>query len=438
MKRILFLGGAPMQVPPLQYARQQGHYVITCDYLPDNPGHRLAHEYHNVSTTDKEAVLAVARAARVDGIVAYASDPAAPTAAYVGNALGLPSNPYEAVLTLTRKDLFRRFLRDHGFHVPRSEAFDCLAEARAYARTLALPIFVKPVDSSGSKGVTQIYDLDDFAAAYSYALSFSRAKWVVVEERIVRQGYQVAGDGFVVDGQLAFRCFANEHFDHLCNGLVPIGESFPAIHDPRLLDTAHRETQRLLTLLGMKTGALNFDFVFTEAGELFFLELGPRNGGNLIPEVIRYVTGVDLVKYTVDAALGEDCSGLQMKLPHGYYSSYIVHALQEGKCRGLQMTERFRGHLVEENIWVKKGNPVRQFRGSNDTLGTAILRFESEAEMLAMMDHMEEDLCVKVAPRAARPPALSAHRVDRRSDSRPAEQPQPAVEVPWPAVEAVS
>jgi len=403
MKRILFLGGAAMQMPPIRYARQQGHYVITCDYLPENPGHQLADEYHNVSTTDMKAVLEVARNAEIDGIVAYASDPAAPTAAYVGNALGLVSNPYESVLTLARKDLFRRFLRDHGFHVPRSESFDSVNEARDYAQTLKLPIFVKPVDSSGSKGVTQLQDLDGFETAFSHALSYSRAKKVVVEERICRQGYQVAGDGFVVDGQLAFRCFANEHFDKLCSGLVPIGESFPAIHDSRLLDLAHRETQRLLTLLGMKTGALNFDFVFTEAGEFYFLELGPRNGGNLIPEVINYTTGVDLVKYTVDAALGFDCSALKMEPAHGCYSSYIVHALRDGTYQELRMTERFKTHVVQQNIWVKPGDPVRQFNGSNDTLGTAILRFESQAEMLAMMDNMENDIRVQTVRKARQP-----------------------------------
>jgi biotin carboxylase len=403
MKKILFLGGAAMQMPPLRYAREQGYYVITCDYLPENPGHELAHEYHNVSTTDVDAVLEVARNAGIDGIVAYASDPAAPTAAYVGNALGLPSNPYEAVLTLARKDLFRRFLRDHGFHVPRSESFGSVREAREYAESLRLPVFVKPVDSSGSKGVTQLQDLDGFETAFSHALSYSRAKRVVVEERICRQGYQVAGDGFIVDGQLAFRCFANEHFDKLCNGLVPIGESFPAIHDRRLLETAHRETQRLLTLLGMKTGALNFDFVFTETGEFFFLELGPRNGGNLIPEVINYITGVDLVKYTVDAALGMECSRLKMEPPQGCYSSYIVHALRDGKCKDLWMTDRFKSHVVEQNIWAKPGDAVRQFKGSNDTLGTAILRFENQTEMLAMMDNMENDILVRTARRVRRP-----------------------------------
>ena len=215
MKRILFLGGAPTQIPPIQYALDQGYYVITCDYLPDNPGHKLAHEYHNVSTTDKDAVLNLAKRLKIDGIVAYASDPAAPTAAYVGNQLGLPSNPYESVLTLARKDLFRAFLAQHGFIVPRSQSFYERDEARIWLKEIGVPAFVKPVDSSGSKGVTHLEDASMFDEAFDHALSFSREKMVVVEERIARARYQVAGDGFVVHGQLVFRCWADETADSI-------------------------------------------------------------------------------------------------------------------------------------------------------------------------------------------------------------------------------
>ena len=50
------LGGSLYQVYAIKEAVKMGYYVITCDYLPNNPGHQYAHEYYNVSTTDKEAV----------------------------------------------------------------------------------------------------------------------------------------------------------------------------------------------------------------------------------------------------------------------------------------------------------------------------------------------------------------------------------------------
>ncbi len=395
-KKILFLGGSLFQIPPIKYAKEQGHHVITCDYLPDNPGHKFAHEFHNVSTTDKDAILKLAKELKVDGIVAYASDPAAPTQAYVANKLGLPSNPYESVEILARKDLFRDFLKKHNFLVPKSNSFYRLEDAKNWIDELTFPIIVKPVDSSGSKGVTQVVKKEDIQNAFEYALTFSREKKIVLEEFFVRDGYQVAGDGFVVNGKLVFRCWANEHFDKLCNPLVPIGESFPSIMNNYTLEQAHSETQRLLDLLGIKMGALNFDFHYNKNGDFSFLELGPRNGGNLIPEVIKYATGVDLIKYTVDSALGFDCSELEMKNTKGYYSCYMVHSLQNGVVKEIWYSDEIKNNIIEENIFVKQGDKVNKFDGSNHTLGTMIMKFESQNEMLEKMDNMEKYLKVIV------------------------------------------
>lgn len=395
-KRVLFLGGAPSQIPPIEYAKSQGYYVITCDYLPTNPGHLLADQYHNISTTDKESVLKLARRLKIDGIVAYASDPAAPTAAYVAEQLGLPGNPYNSVLTLARKDLFRAFLEEHAFNVPKSKSFYTKEEAAPWLDEVNYPLFIKPVDSSGSKGVTEINSIEEFDMAFDYALDFSREKKVVIEEKIVKQGYQVAGDGFIVDGQLVFHCWADEHFDNLCNGLVPIGQTFPTSHNETLLEEAHKETQRLLTLLDMKTGALNFDFMFSEDGKFYFLELGPRNGGCLIPEVIRYATNIDLIKATVDAALGLDCSYVKQVPVEGFWSSYMVHSTKNGKFKELQISERAKQMIVEEDLYTALNAKVNVFSGSNDTMGMMILRYPDMKTMLDMVDNMEHDIYVKV------------------------------------------
>ena len=53
MKKLLMLGGAPSQVVAIRRAKEMGYYVITCDYLENNPGHTFFDEYHIVSTVDK-------------------------------------------------------------------------------------------------------------------------------------------------------------------------------------------------------------------------------------------------------------------------------------------------------------------------------------------------------------------------------------------------
>ena len=97
MKKIISLGGNYFQMTAVKAAKRLGYYVIDIDYLPDNPAHKFADEYYNISTLDKESVLKLAIEKNIDGIMAYASDVSAPTAAWVAEKLGLPTNPYDTV-----------------------------------------------------------------------------------------------------------------------------------------------------------------------------------------------------------------------------------------------------------------------------------------------------------------------------------------------------
>ena len=131
MKKIMLLGGSAQQVVAIETAKRLGYYTILCDFLPDNPGQFSADRFYLISTTDKEAVLKVAEEEKIDGILAYASDPAAPTAAYVAEKMAIPTNPYHSVEVLCNKDKFRNFLANNGFHTPKAEGYSDKEEAKS-------------------------------------------------------------------------------------------------------------------------------------------------------------------------------------------------------------------------------------------------------------------------------------------------------------------
>lgn len=400
MKKVLLLGGSHFQVPSVKKAKELGYYTITCDYCPDNPGHKFADEYYNVSTTDKEAVLALAQKLNIDGIVCYASDPAAPTAAYVAEKMGLPTSPYKSVEILSNKDMFRDFLRQNDFNVPMAKgyAYSEVDKLMQEASCFKFPVMVKPVDSSGSKGVKKVDIPEDLKSAVDAAMIYSRCKRFIVEEYVEKYGYQIAGDGFSVDGKLVFRCFANEHFDSSgINPYVPVGESWPYNMPKHIHEKIHSEIQRALTLLNMKTQAYNFDARIDKDENVYLMEIGPRNGGNLIPQVTKYATGVDMVEYTIKAAMGEDCTNLHMAEPNGFWSNYMIHSQKPGILKELWIDEDFRkNNIVELEMLYNPGDKIEAFTGSNGTLGTMILKFASEEEMLEKMDHMGEYIKVKL------------------------------------------
>ena len=350
MKKLLMLGASMQQVPAIRKAHELGYYVITTDYLPTNPGHALADDHYDVSTTDCEAVFNLAKELDVDGIVAYASDPAAPAAAYASGKLELPGNPYDAVDILTHKDKFRTFLAENGFNCPVAHGYSCFDELREDFDLFRFPVMVKPTDSSGSKGVVKVLTPDGLEAAFTEALGYSRTRRVVVEEFIQKKGYQISGDGFSIDGKLVFTSYGNELYSGFggMRDYVALGEFWPSLFSQKTLEKVDGELQRLIECLGMKTSAYNIEVIIDENDDVYIIELGPRNGGSFIPQLIEYATGVDLVTPTILAAAGDlDGYELSRRPVNGFWSNYMILSHQDGKFKRIRFDDRFeRENLV--------------------------------------------------------------------------------------------
>lgn len=398
-KTILFLGASPQQVAPIDYCRLAGYRVVTCDNRPGNPGHRLAHASHDVSTTDMPAVLRIAEAERIDAVVSYGSDIGAPTAAFVAERLGLPGNPLEGVRTLTNKDLFRSFQDRIGRFRPRHVAFSAAAlddPARVKQRVreeVGTRVVVKPVDASGAKGVRKLASLDDLLPALRAAVGFSLSGRVIVEAVIDQLGYQVCGEGFLREGRIAFHAFANEHFHPGIR--VPVGESFPSVFDERLVAKAVDELQLIFECTGLRQGPFNFDLIFTPDGEVFVIEIGPRNGGNRMPEAIRYGTGVDTIAATVEIALGRPVDLAQTR--SYFYSTYSVYADAPGILQAVLYDAHVRRRLVDEKLFLAPGDKVERFEMGSLMVGSLILTYDTYVDMIETVDRMKDHITLALA-----------------------------------------
>ena len=197
--KILILGGGFQQLPAIRKAHELGLTVLLADYLPDAPGRREAEQSFLVSTRDRDKILELARKEDVDGILAFASDPAEETAAYVAEKIGLPGGMYAAAGILGNKRRFREFLAMHRIPAPRHFLMDYPESDLPY------PVVVKPLDSSGSKGVTILrsYDAGRLLRAYQTAVSCSLSGQAMAEEYI-SYGYRhlIGGDVIVRDGNV--------------------------------------------------------------------------------------------------------------------------------------------------------------------------------------------------------------------------------------------
>lgn len=396
MNKILLLGGSAQQVVAIKAAKELGIYTVLCDYLPDNPGQYVADVFYQVSTTDVNAVYEVAKKEQVDGILAYASDPAALPAAIVCERLGLPTNPAKSVEVLGLKLPWREFLKNNGFACPKTSSFHpsiSKEEFEILIQGFKFPIVMKPTDSSGSKGVTVLNNLDTFDKALTWADRYSRNKVLIVEEYITRGfPYVVGGDIFVWDGKIVLfgemaclRDFEN-------SPLIPIGKKKPSGLNEIQTKRVHTELQHIIESLGIRFGQLNIEILLDTEDNVHFLELGPRAGGNMIPVQLSDAFGIDLIRANVQAAMGmtPDFVKQPVVAKEGCFMHYVLHSYQDGTFAGITIDEETEKRVYRKVVYKQPGDVVEAFDGAGKALGIIFLHFDTVEQMEYFCDNHNE------------------------------------------------
>lgn len=391
--RLLVLGAGLFQLAGIRRALELGCEVTTVDNVPGNSGHRLAHRSFNVSTTDMDGVLDLAKGLNIDGVVTFASDIAALTVAMLREEIGRSGPGPESVQLTTNKAAFRERQRRSGLLAPRTVVVDCSTNGSSDG--LELPVIVKPVDSSGSRGVGVGRVLDDLPELVTSALAQSRSGQVVVEEFV--RGREVGGDVFLVDGEIVGGGITNKHLD----GFLVAGHDVPSTlsgEDQRRVLEVVKKTCQAVNVLN---GPVNFDVIIDTAGsgDITILELSPRTGGNGIPEIIELSTGFDLYEATIRHALGRPVNTTKKPSTVICAGSVVFGGPTAGRLRRIA-NPPFIGcarRKVNE-IWLrnKVGDVVRRFSDVDSIVGYLIFECESSADYVDALSDLPNAVSIEV------------------------------------------
>ena len=259
------------------------------------------------------------------------------------------------------------------------------------------PCIVKPTDSAGSKGVTRVDKPADLRPALEYAFAHSISGHVIVEEFLDKKGCSSDTDSYAQDGVLKFVSFSAQRFDaDATNPYTPAAYSWPSTFTKEEEAYLTSEIQRLITLLHLKTAVFNIEVRVCLNGKPYIMELTPRGGGNRLCEMLRYATGVDMITAITRAIVGDEPETIEQKPYNGHWAEIILHADKTGSFDRLEIDKNLPAEVVEEDLWVNKGDKVESFEGANNAIGTLVLKFQSAEELELAITHQREWLKVIV------------------------------------------
>ena len=297
-KRLLILGGMRISCEIVNKAKEMGIYTLVADYnsIEDSPGKQIADEAVDISVIDVDAVVDYVKNNAIDGVFVGFNDMLLPFYAEICEKAGLPCyGTKKQFETLIAKDQYKALCRKFG--VPTIPEFDINDQDIKY------PVLVKPVDNSGSRGITICRNKQELEEAVQVGKQASKTGKVLIERYM--EGREVTVFWTFQDGHYYLSALANRHVKYNQGKDViplPVGYTFPSVFLQKYRAEIEEKCKQMFRYLGLKDGMM-FMQCKVEDGICYVYDLGYRLTGSLEYKIIKRVCDYDPLEMMIEFAL---------------------------------------------------------------------------------------------------------------------------------------
>ena len=278
-KKLLVLGGFALACDIVKHAQNMGAYVIVADYNEACPAKRIADEFVCISTLDVDRIVEFCKAEGVKGVATGFVDILLQPCHDICERLNLPCYFTPKMLSMsTNKVDFKTTCLKYDVPVPKtyllgSEINDDVCASINY------PVFVKPLDSSGSRGAGVCHTREQLDVQFAQAKSFSPTDMVVVEDYLTGREFllnyiAVAGEYRLISMFDRYTCDDRSSAINYSNLAIS-----PSKAIGKYLKEINPKVIAMFKSLGFTDG-LFFLQGFANEGRITFFEMGCRLGGS--------------------------------------------------------------------------------------------------------------------------------------------------------------
>lgn len=301
MTKIAVIGANEPFLPFYRQAKALGYSIIGIAWAEGAVCKEYCDKFYPVSFKEKERVLEICRAEKINGITSFSLESALPTVVYVAQAMGLVSNTEECLKRTATKYVQRKAFELNGIPVPKYKMIQ--KGERLPDLGMSYPVIVKPIDSGGSQGITKLDSPDGMEEALNRAFDSSHVNQAIVEE-------------FVDGREFSVESLSHEkhHYilqitDKVTSGAphyIEIQHHQPADIPQETADRIKELVAKALTALNIENSPGHTELKLNSKGELYIIEIGARMGGDFITsDLVRLSTGYDMVKGALELAVGQ-------------------------------------------------------------------------------------------------------------------------------------
>lgn len=301
-KKLAIIGASYLQEPLIEKAKSMGIETHVFAWKANDVGEKKADYFYPISIIEKEDILQKCKEIGIDGVCSIASDLASITVNYVAHAMNLVGNSLECVHVSTNKHAMRECFKKNN--VPSPKSIQVTDAGEVYGVDIEYPVIVKPVDRSGSRGITKLEDREGLSEAIEKAKQEGFEKVALVEEFVEGQEYSVECMSW--NRQHTFLAITQKYTTGTPH-YIEMAHLQPAQLSDALLKQVKQVVFHALDSLNIVNGASHSEVKIDRYGEIKVIEIGARMGGDYIgSHLVELTTGIDFLYAVIQAALGEE------------------------------------------------------------------------------------------------------------------------------------
>lgn len=393
-KKLLIIGADRTQVPLVRAARELGceSYVVSID--GDYPALKIADHAVIQNIKDAEGVADAAERLHADGVVTSCLNMALPAVGAACDRCGLPGLSSKAAEASINKLRMKEMLAAEGVQTARYVKVSDEEALPAAIAEIGLPLVIKAVDLSASRGVNIVFSAEEAAGAFRRTMEETSEDYCIIEEYL--SGHECSATAMVIDGTVVF-VLPTGDLRYGENDELPVGHYVPYEDEPDILEQIDREVRKSIRALGITNSAINVDIMIS-GGKAYILELAGRFGGNAMIDLTTIYYGTDMYELLVKMATGRHEEILRIpfdSIPHTPAIARMLFSEKSGKLRKISLGEAPYIHPLS-GIFVKEGDEVHAFTGPKDYLGQLIVTGTDIQDCRDNLAAATDCLCVEV------------------------------------------
>lgn len=284
----------------IRQAKAAGLNVLAIDADPIALGFADADKTLCMSFADHSLIIQALQELNIEfiGAVSFCSEVGMTLAAKIREAFNLPGPRLTLTERLLDKSLQRKIWREQEVPGPdQYKVLNTIEEALSAATDFGFPFIIKPIDSSGSRGVTKIESLNDINDAVIRAFKFSRSGKIIFESYM--DGTEFTVEIFAVDGEVQVFAVTEKKKVEGTRGTVARELATPD-RPADVLEKIKNAVIAAFKALDYTDGPGHAEIILMKNGNVGMVEVAGRGGGFMVfDKLVPAASGINIARLTV-------------------------------------------------------------------------------------------------------------------------------------------